>query len=640
MSIALDERTTIAAPDRVSDTQAPPRIVANRRQVENRFPVLAFTVQTGARPFYEVILTTDPSLFDPANAERRTSATFYSSRQDGGLSRASGPEAVYIVPGAVMRAFAEAEPKARAIYFTAATYSAADGSRPLFAQPLETLGSSAPSVSLAEGFTGHTLAAVLGIPAHKLQRWHGPIAVEEVAAPPPVVTPEQDRGSEVGEDGFEMLGRQAPEPVAEAPVAAPSLPAGAPPAPEVASPVKAADIDYFDGYEEMAGDLRNVDPWVWGAAARMEPAALEDEEELHAAEEEGGDAWGTLAEGAPAAAPADEEEGVGAYYALDDSVAEGPPPPAEAPPPPAEPPSLPAEPPALAPLEIEDKRRIIERIAQTESGAHRYGAINADGEFKGRFGPEHPAYQAYHIGLSYGIIQFAQDGGALGQLLTMMRERDPQAFAEIFGPHADELVTVATAPGPSSRDVPEGRSARVQPVGGSDIWEGDWPDRFRRAGDHVPFQAAQNELAATNYLEPMLQYAGWLGLNTDRALTMVVDRAVQMGVNGARQWIIGAVGPITTPALRQQALASLGHADLRAFQEATPGLEPDNLWGPMTHAALVAALRGLGPASPIPVPTLDQMLDAMVRHAQGELWANRVERLRTATDFSDVAYQP
>lgn len=641
---ALEERTPTQTPFG-SRTDAPissPSIVANRRQVDNRFPVLAFTIQTGGRPFYEVLLTTDRSQFDPARADRRSAGTFYSSRQDGGLSRAAGSEAVYIVPGAVLRAFAQAEPHPSAIYYTVATYGSAEGSDPIFAQAPERLASDAPSVSLAGGFTGHTLAAVLGIPGEKLVRFTGAAALAEAPAPAlapaPAETADQDRGTEVGEDGFEMLSRQ-PEAPAVADIKPALQPEAAAPAPQIVlkngaqapAAADAAGIAYSDGFEAVAGDLPNVDPVVWGSSARGEPAALEDEEDLYAAEEQGGEGWGTLAPGADY--QSDEGYSLGAYRALDDpptgtTVVEAPTPP------PAQAPTA-----GLPPLQVEDKRRIIERIAASESGAHRYGAINADGEFKGRFGPDHPAHQRYHIGLSYGIIQFTQDGGALGQLLTMMRDRDPQAFADIFGPHADELVTVTNAPGASSREMPDGRSARVQPVGGADIWEGDWPDRFRRAGDHLPFQAAQNELAATNYLEPTLQFAGWLGLCTDRALTMVVDRAVQMGVNGARQWIIGAVGPVSTPALRQQALAALGHADLRSFQAATPGLEADNLWGPMTHAALVAALRQLGSASPIPIPTLDQMLDAMVRHAHGERWANRVQRLRTATDFADTPFQ-
>jgi hypothetical protein len=86
---------------------ARPRIFANRAQIDDRFPVLGFTIDTAGAPFYEVLLTTDRSLFDPANASRRASDTFYSSRQDGGLGHAEGTTAIYVVPTAVLRSFSK-----------------------------------------------------------------------------------------------------------------------------------------------------------------------------------------------------------------------------------------------------------------------------------------------------------------------------------------------------------------------------------------------------------------------------------------------------------------------------------------------------------------------------------------------------
>jgi len=300
--------------------------------------------------------------------------------------------------------------------------------------------------------------------------------------------------------------------------------------------------------------------------------------------------------------------------------------------------------PAVAPprpltLTIDDKVAIIEKVAGSESGADRYSAINADGEYKGRFGPNHPAYHRYHIGLSYGIIQCTQESGNLGGLLQAMLAKNDALLRQTFGAQADELIRVTNATGPPSSESDDGRSARTQPVDGADLWEEPWISRFRQAGQIADFQSVQNEYAAKTFLDPMVRFAGDLGLDTDRALTMVVDRAVQMGVQGARHWIIAAVGPISTPALRQQALAALNFTDLASFQRAY-GLDADNLWGPLTHAALVGALRQLGSGSPIPLPTLDQMLDAMVRRAEADnaFWAGRVKRLRTATGFADQAY--
>jgi hypothetical protein len=179
----------------------------------------------------------------------------------------------------------------------------------------------------------------------------------------------------------------------------------------------------------------------------------------------------------------------------------------------------------------------------------------------------------------------------------------------------------------------------VQPVGGADLWREPWLSRFRQAGRHIPFQAAQNQLAAESFLDAMLKFTGWMGLDTARALAMVVDRAIQMGRAGAARWVISVAGPIQTEALRGRALAALGHGDLRQFQRATPGLNADGDFGPMSHAAMVAALRALGAEAPIPIPTREQVMDAMVRGAAGRPWAHRVNELRQAGDLSDTLLQ-
>jgi hypothetical protein len=119
---------------------------------------------------------------------------------------------------------------------------------------------------------------------------------------------------------------------------------------------------------------------------------------------------------------------------------------------------------------------------------------------------------------------------------------------------------------------------------------------------------------------------------------MVVDRSIQMGVGGAKRWLASAVGPLDAPATQQQALAALGYPDLRSFQAATPGLTADGDWGPNTHAAMVGALRALGSASPVPIPTTDQMIETIVRRAASERWHRRVETLHTAS-MPDVRYQ-
>jgi hypothetical protein len=663
MSIVAPEQQTVAPPQTVAlplPVGVRPWIVANRRLLVRRFASLAFNLSTGGLPYWELFLFTDRSLIDPNNASRRNPSNFYTSRQDGGL-RAAGMngEASFLVPSVVLRGFTAAVPKPAAIYYTVAAYATPDGSSPALPATPQQLAIDAPFVAISPDFAVDTVDQVLGVRSNRLRvvaqaladapapvvptpapvpAADSPTVVqgpEVVSTPTPPSTPEPqmsaDEDRAAGEDGCgyyaahpeilsgEQNGHNGQNGHDEQ-IRAPLVAAARPPAP-------VDDAPYDDGYGEYDnGWNAQEQSWAGAQAAPFpigftEPAALVDEEEA---------GW------------SDELQGVDrnfAYRGLDEPDAQGGngvAAPVTEPEAPTAPALTLARP--LAPT-IEEKLTIIEKVAGAESGTERYGAINADGEFKGRFGPDHPAYHHHHIGVSYGIIQFTQESGNLGRLLLMMRDRNEQAFGQIFGENAAELLQVTTAQGTASSESTDGRSARTQPVGGADLWEEPWIGRFREAGAVTEFQAAQNELAATAFVDPVLRFAGDLGLDTDRALTMVVDRAVQMGVNGARHWIIAAVGPISTPALRQQACAALGFGDLAAFQRAAD-LEPDNLWGPVTHAALVGALRSLGSGSPVAIPTVDQMLDAMVRRADGDsaFWAGRVKRLRTSAGFTDQAY--
>src|SRR5262245_26245108 len=490
-----------AAPGTASNSLTyPPSIVGNRRRIDNRFPTLAFTINTGGQPYFEVLLATDPTLFDPANASLRGSTSFYSSRTHHGLSEAAEAAHPYLVPSAVLRAFVTATPRPSAIYYTLIAYASQDGGNPTFAHAPTALPSSAPAVAIAPDFTGNTLATVLAVSVHNLRRV-GSTAWSATASAPPRINAEEDRGE--GEDGF-----GAPQPAAV--TAAPRLPAlqahaQPAPAPVQYAPASLADERYdlavlpatnghHNGHSVVLDPLLpgHKRPRVYGngngdmsAGLGMDypaeqtdtPEYLQDDEDTQPYRDE---------------AEALQFIPAGQYLSLDDGEA--------------------ATPTAPRLLSVEDKIRIIERVAPFESGGD-YGAINADGEFEGRFGSNHPAYQRYHVGLSYGLIQFTQDSGMLGQLLGMMRDRDGQEFARIFGADSDGLVRVANLEGPPSSAVQGGRSVRVQPVGGSDLWLEPWLSRFRAAGQVERFKAAQRELAARGYLEPMLHFARGFGLD-------------------------------------------------------------------------------------------------------------------------------
>lgn len=601
MFTAAERRSLDAAPA----GPGRPSIRAHRQQIDNRSPFVTFSVDTGGLPYYEVVLTTDRALFLPASSDNRNDSNFYTSRKDSGLI--SSDAVIYMPPTRVLQVFA----RSRAIYYTVIAYRGKDLSGAVPAADPPELARAAPGVSIAAGFEGRTLSTVLGVPVERLARLREDgttAAVYQALAVEPEIDAAADRAE--GEDGYGV-------PLDDSPLAAP---AGYEADTEVYDDGfgEEDDSEFSGGMEEgQEGEEEEEEEYEAGALdneysdeSAQAPAMLEDEDYND-----------------ESAAPVEAEDyDDGFESGIEPSQAYGT---AAAPAPPQ-------------PIDIAARRKILSAVAPFESGKDGYAAINPDNEHN----DAHPAYRRWHVGLSFGFLQFTQDSGSLGRLLASMRKRDDRMFRQVFGPDSDELVRVTNLPGPSSADSPGGRGPRVQPVGGADLWQDVWTGRFRESaraglfGEGRPqlFNGAQNELADSVYLEPMLRFAGWLGLNTERGLAMLLDAAVRMGVGGARSWIAAAVGPIQTPALRQQALAAVGHADLKSFQQATAGLEADGQWGPMSHAALVAALRGLGSRSPAPVPTREQMLDAIVRRANGEPWAHRPAGLRKSSGLTDVVY--
>jgi hypothetical protein len=292
--------------------------------------------------------------------------------------------------------------------------------------------------------------------------------------------------------------------------------------------------------------------------------------------------------------------------------------------------------PPLPVLPPEAKREIIETYVGADTDL--YAMVSADAEFTGAAGTDHPAYQRYHLGLSFGIVAFNQDGSELGHLTRLMQRRDPARFAEIFGPDAAALLDVTNRPGPLARDLPDGRSARVQPVGGEDLWTGRWLERFRAAGAYPPFRGAQIELASGLYLDPILRFCADLGLATPRGLAIVFDRSAHRGPTGGMAWVVETVGPLQTTALRDAALAAIGLASVEEFQRSQPDLLVDDQFGPLTHAALTGILavrQAAGIASPVPLMSYPQMIEALGRRATGQPWGDRIVRLVTDPSVGD-----
>lgn len=236
-----------------------------------------------------------------------------------------------------------------------------------------------------------------------------------------------------------------------------------------------------------------------------------------------------------------------------------------------------------------EKKQILAAVACCEMNADGFGSINADTEFAGRkFGQrgiETSYSRIVHIGLSYGIIQYTQDSGSLGQLLKKMREKNPSRFTQIFGGGdvliADSLIALTTsgrsdlekaANVPLSgqahwnkiRKKPEGlelkklstedqdkdgrsdlpvnreiRGKRVQPIPPSegaapiDIWTGAWKQRFLEAGNELDFQEVQLEFGVKNYLDPILPLARKHNVRSALGLAFVTACAVRGGLGSS-----------------------------------------------------------------------------------------------------------
>ena len=628
--------------------------------LSNEYPSAGFTIYTGGKPFFEVIVAAEPRLFDPANELKRNARNYYAGRGEHGLLPTSGGEAVYLLPTPALNALLSGSPRPRLLYYLVVAYQDAQGTNPQPSHRTFTDGA-LPSFQIRSDFETHSLAAAMGIGFERL------VLSQSVPYMAPTgafsmwnSTALADDDSE-GEDGYSLNrlhttqsfstpsasfdageywnGIETEEAAPQGTTYSRQTAANGFQPPYRNGQTRAAyPAAYSDGFGVLDDEPAEETESVSHSNSYADPVPLlADDPDYDGRDDQRHDIGEPVALSA-GSAPRGGRAGQGYGDEADgfsfSSVGRGL---QEIPAPAAPPPASTAP----QPLTVADKMQIIQRVARSESASSGgFAAVNRDTEFTSL--THHPAYQHYHVGLSFGLVQFTQDSGSLGQLLQLMREKDQAAFDRIFAlpdhPTAPaDLIDLTTRPGVPSRDAQGGRSARVQPLHGHDLWEEPWVSRFIQAGAHPPFQAAQYQLAAHLYIDPMLRLAGWFGLDTDRALTLVVDRSINMGVGGANAFLANAVGPLKTEPMRQQALAALGHTNLQAFQTATPGLTRDGAFGPMTHAAMTFALRRL-PHSPVPLPPLSQMLDDIVRAAGGTAFARRVTQLRQATDYSDTAF--
>jgi V8-like Glu-specific endopeptidase/N-acetyl-anhydromuramyl-L-alanine amidase AmpD len=135
----------------------PAQIRPNRLEVNDRFPMLGFTIRTHGEPKRaEVAVATDPSLFTPAGKAKRGQSNFYSSRGIGRPLQLPHGEAVFVLPPEVLARFVGSE----RLYFGLATAPATGvGAFDVDAMPTD----KSPYVSL-RALTGRSLRRIRVIP--------------------------------------------------------------------------------------------------------------------------------------------------------------------------------------------------------------------------------------------------------------------------------------------------------------------------------------------------------------------------------------------------------------------------------------------------------------------------------------------
>jgi peptidoglycan hydrolase-like protein with peptidoglycan-binding domain len=137
-------------------------------------------------------------------------------------------------------------------------------------------------------------------------------------------------------------------------------------------------------------------------------------------------------------------------------------------------------------------------------------------------------------GLSFGLIQWAQKPGRLGELLLVFHEADEQRFIEIFGDGdrtlAEALLAHAAKP-----------SGGVDPVSGLTtdarfaLEREPWQRRFADAGRDRTFQRAQVEEAVRAFTVSTRKIQATMPLvSSERGLAFMLDVANQFGDGGAR----------------------------------------------------------------------------------------------------------
>lgn len=150
--------------------------------------------------------------------------------------------------------------------------------------------------------------------------------------------------------------------------------------------------------------------------------------------------------------------------------------------------------------------RVVHRVSAHEGGYDSLN-LNTDG-----------------CGLSFGILQWSQRTGALGELLAAMHEASPSSFISLFGSSSRALLELT-------------RRASLEPLDGAHLWQRPWTVRFREAGRSPWCQEVQDRLAVSGrYMQAAVRACRTIDVVTERSLCLTYDTAVQQGPGRCREF--------------------------------------------------------------------------------------------------------
>lgn len=610
------------------------KVSPSRMTIRRSEPSVSFQVVAAGAQSFDVIIATDPALFNPENAHQRTAKNFRSSRQDFQGNPIEIETGFYLLPRSFIRDMITVEPRPARLFYIAVAYKDMAGADPCYSVPPDQMAVAAPHVTISEDLLAANLSKVLGMAVGRLGAVHSSGSVM-AAQPAPSALPDAIGGLPIS--------RRPSRHVQAAPPAH-TQPVTPQPAPRPAPIAEQPYIDPNDTPPNNAASPVAIPPKPNNVAAASPNVAPPSGEPF--IDEDYSYGGNTL----PVESnfrDLDLASSQGTVSDYDDGFSQAAPEPTRKQPsegeniPPLDPapqagaaPAVPTQPqpkpqPTVSGASNEDA--LLQAVIAEGSGG-RYEALNLDGGFRGRLGPENAYYQRAHDGLRLGPHQASQDSGELGELLLLMQAADAAGFAQIFGSDAEEMLSVVTAEGPSGLELEGGRGPRVQPVGGRDLWEDPWTERFRTAARHEPFQAAMRGQILARRLDPLRGVAEALGINSQRGLAMVLSLSILHGVENAKTHLRNTVNPFDAPAKLGAALDALGYSDLGAFR-ASAGLAPGDTVDADTHFALIAALRALGPDSPVQIPDGEGVMDAMVTTAGAGTLGDALLRLRVSETF-------